>query len=54
MYSAFRWDKPAVRRVAISVPATCEGVGKNLWSSSSLLKSATNFAWIDFAAAPET
>ncbi len=57
MYSAFRWDKPAVRRVVISAAATCEGVG-NICSFSSAgefgLKSATNLAWMDLAAAPET
>jgi hypothetical protein len=57
IYSALRCESPAVRRVVISAAATCEGVGK-ICSSSGVgefgLKSATNLAWMDFAAAPET
>lgn len=56
MYSALRWERPAVRRVSILLPQTWDGVGK-MWSwgsSVSGLNKATNLALIDFAAAPET
>jgi hypothetical protein len=60
IYSAFRPESPAVRRVAKSHAATCEGVGKHLDRSSSLSaatllpKRSMNFLLMDFAAAPDT
>ena len=56
VYSALRWERPAVRSSVISLPQTWVGVG-NLCrdaSGSDLLKRATNLALIDFAAAPDT
>ncbi|KAF3915921.1 hypothetical protein AA313_de0204953 [Arthrobotrys entomopaga] len=50
MYSAFRWDRPAVRRVGMSTVRISAGEGK----SESSLKRAMNFDFIDLAAAPET
>lgn len=59
MYSALRWDRPAVRSVLISILMISSGVGKKLGlvPSSSLLfvlNNATNLSLIDFAAAPDT
>lgn len=44
-----------MRRVSIDLVQTWEGIGK-VWvaTSSEVLKRATNFALMDFAAAPET
>lgn len=55
MYSAFRCESPAVRSVSRGLVITREGVG-NVWvvASGSVLKRETNFALMDFAAAPET
>lgn len=57
IYSALRSDRPAVRSVAISSAATCDGLGNTFEigdSVGSVLKSDTNLALIDFAAAPDT
>jgi hypothetical protein len=51
MYSALRWDKPAVRRVGRSFAMTCAGEGKAGCVSS---KRAVNFLRMEAAAAPET
>lgn len=57
MYSAFRWERPAVRRVGMSFSTTWAGVGKNFAPSASFggaSKRETNLAFIEEAAAPET
>jgi hypothetical protein len=51
MYSALRWDKPAVRRVGRSFAMTCVGEGKAGCVSS---KRAVNFLRMEAAAWPET
>jgi len=51
MYSALRWDRPAVRSVGRSVDETCAGVGKEGWVWG---KRDVNFLRIEAAAAPET
>lgn len=58
MYSALRWERPAVRRRSMGVVATREGGGKVTGSGAGEdvggLNRATNLAFMDFAAAPET
>jgi len=51
MYSAFRCERPALRRWGISVAATWAGVGKPVGQGS---KRETNLRLIEEAAAPET
>lgn len=59
IYSAFRWESPAVRNVARSHWTTSSGVGNRggfagSCPSLSLLNKATNLSLIDRAAAPDT
>jgi hypothetical protein len=51
MYSALRWDRPAVRRVGKSFAMTCAGDGKEGCVSG---KRAVNFLRMEAAACPET
>lgn len=63
MYSALRWERPAVRSVSSEAAATWVGVGKfssvsatvgGVVDSGDGLKRATKRFFIDLAAAPDT
>jgi hypothetical protein len=63
MYSALRWERPAVRRVSRGVEATREGAGKEECESEEVgsresgregLKREMNLRFMEAAAAPET
>ena len=51
MYSAFRWESPAVRSAGRSFVRTCAGEGKAGWVSG---QRAVNFLRIEAAAWPDT